>query len=125
LANKAFSHGGILRFNGQTMTIEPNKSACYACVFDSPPPKDTVPTCSSAGILGSVAGILGTIQATEALKYITGHGELLTNKLMIFDAASMDFDKLNIKRNPTCRVCGKNGIKKLSDYELVACDMKE
>jgi len=124
LANKPFSHGGILRFNGQTMTVKPNESACYACVFDSPPPKDKVPTCSSAGILGSIAGILGTIQATEALKYITGHGELLTDKLMIFDAAVMDFDKLNVKRNPTCRVCGENGIKKLSDYEPVTCDTK-
>lgn len=124
LAKKPFSHGGVLRFSGQTMTIIPHQSACYACVFDAPPPKDQVPTCSTAGILGSIAGMLGTIQATEALKYITGYGELLTNKLLIFDATTMDFDKLNVSKNPTCRVCGENGIKELKDYEQITCDTK-
>ncbi len=122
LANKAFSHGGILRFIAQTMTIVPHVSACYACVFDSPPPADSVPTCSSAGVLGSIAGILGSIQATEAIKYIIGTGELLSNKLLIVDAASMDFDKVKFVKNPECRVCGKNGIKKLSDYEQRVCE---
>jgi len=116
LSNKPFSHGGILRFNGQTMTILPHKSACYACVFDSPPPKGSVPPCRITGVLGSIAGMLGTIQATEAIKYLIGHGELLTDKLLIFDAASMDFDKVNFQKNPECRICGKNGIKELQDY---------
>ncbi|NPA73766.1 MAG: HesA/MoeB/ThiF family protein [Epsilonproteobacteria bacterium] len=116
LANKPFSHGGILRFNGQTMTIIPHKSACYACVFDSPPPKDSVPSCKITGVLGSIAGMLGTIQATEAIKYLIGYGELLTDKLLIFDAVSMDFDKVSFQRNPDCKVCGKNGIKELRDY---------
>jgi len=124
LANKAYSYGGILRFNGQSMTIKPNESACYACVFDSPPPTNMVPTCASAGILGAIAGILGTIQATEALKYITNYGTLLTNKLLIFDADSMDFDKLNVKKNPKCRVCGENGIKELKDYDTTICETK-
>ncbi len=124
LSNKPFSHGGILRFSGQTMTILPKKSACYACVFDSPPPPDSTPTCSSAGVLGSIAGILGTIQATEAIKYITDSGELLSDKLLIFDALSMDFDKISFKKNEECRVCGKNGIKELMDYEVQTCDME-
>jgi len=123
LANKAFSHGGILRFVAQTMTIVPNVSACYACVFDSPPPANSVPTCSSAGVLGSIAGVLGSIQATEAIKYITGAGELLTDKLLIADLASMDFDKIKFKKNPKCRVCGENGIKHLSDYEQRVCEV--
>jgi len=117
LADKAFSHGGILRFNAQTMTIIPHVSACYACIFDSPPPVDSVPTCSQAGVLGTIAGILGSIQATEAIKYLLDEGELLSDKLLIIDALSMDFDKVKFKKNPNCRVCGENGIKKLSDYE--------
>jgi molybdopterin/thiamine biosynthesis adenylyltransferase len=125
LANKPFSHGGILRFTGQTMTVVPNHSACYACIFDSPPPQQSVPTCSSAGVLGTIAGMLGTIQATEAIKYIVNYGELLTNKLLIFDAATMDFDKIKFDKNPECRVCGKNGIKQLKDYEQNICEDKK
>ncbi len=124
LANKPYSHGGILRFGGQTMTIKPNESACYACVFDRPPPKDAVPTCSSAGILGAIAGMLGTIQATEALKYIVGAGQPLYNSLLSFDAKTMNFRKINFKKNPKCRVCGGEGIKELKDYEAVVCESK-
>lgn len=124
LADIAFSHGGILRFIAQTMTIVPHESACYACVFDAPPPKDSVPTCSQAGVLGTVAGVLGSIQATEAVKYLTGNGELLINKLLIADMMGMDFDKVKFQKNPECRVCGKNGIKKLSDYEQNSCEVK-
>jgi molybdopterin/thiamine biosynthesis adenylyltransferase len=117
LANKPFSHGGILRFIAQSMTIIPHKSACYACVFDSPPPKESVQTCSEVGVLGTVAGVLGSIQATEAVKYLVGSGELLTDRLLIADLMSMDFDKVNFKKNPECRVCGGEGIKELRDYE--------
>ena len=124
LANKAFSHGGILRFNAQAMTIVPHVSACYACVFDTPPPADSVPTCSQAGVVGTIAGILGSIQATEAIKYLLDEGELLSDKLLIIDALSMDFDKVMFKKNPNCRVCGENGIKKLSDYEQSSCKVK-
>ncbi len=105
LAGKPFSHGGILGFEGQTLTHVPG-ATCYRCIFGAPPPKDAVPTCSQAGVLGAVAGMLGTIQATEILKFITGAGELLTNKLLIFDAATMNFRTVNIKRNPECRACG-------------------
>ncbi len=111
LMKKPFSHGGILKFMGQSMTILPGKSACYACVFDSPPPPESTPTCSNAGVLGTIAGMLGTIQATEAVKYLVGCGELLSNKLLIFDALSMDFDKIDLKKNEECRVCGKNRCK--------------
>lgn len=116
-----FSHGGILRFGGQSMTVAPRQSACYACLFDSPPPANSVPTCASAGILGSVAGILGTIQATEAIKVIAGFGEPLYNKLLSFDAKNMSFRNINIKRNPNCRVCSKNEIT-LKDYEAQNCE---
>ncbi len=116
LANKPFSHGGILGFYAQSMTVLPHKTACYACVFDSPPPKDVVKSCKTMGIIGSIAGILGTIQATEAIKYLIGYGELLTDKLLTIDASTMDFDKITFQKNPDCRVCGKNATKELQEY---------
>lgn len=123
LAQKPFSHGGILRFDGQTMTYVPGK-ACYRCVFASPPPENAVPSCSQAGVLGAVAGMLGTIQAAEALKYIIGKGELLTNRLLIFDALNMNFRTVEIKRNEDCPVCGsKPTITELKDYEQPVCDL--
>ncbi|MDR2678554.1 MAG: HesA/MoeB/ThiF family protein [Zoogloeaceae bacterium] len=124
LAKKPYSHGGILRFTGQTMTIRPRETACYACAFHRPPPAGAVPTCSSAGVLGAVAGILGTIQATEALKVILGVGEPLYNQLLGFDAKTMNFRKTALKPNPHCRVCAGTGIQKLEDYEQPVCDLK-
>jgi len=123
-AAKPFSHGGILRFNGQAMTYIPGE-ACYRCVFNAPPPKGAVPSCSQAGILGAVAGMLGTIQATEALRFLIGKGELLINRLLIFDALAMKFRESAFKRNPRCPVCGNNpSIKELKDEELPVCDLK-
>ncbi len=101
-----FSHGGILRFNGQTMTVIPGRTACYRCSFRKPPPPDAVPSCAQAGVLGAVAGMLGTIQAAEALKFITGAGELLVNSLLSFDAKSMQFRKIRLNRQESCPVCG-------------------
>ncbi|MDD5686585.1 MAG: molybdopterin-synthase adenylyltransferase MoeB [Elusimicrobia bacterium] len=125
MAKKPFSHGGILRFDGQTMTYVPGHT-CYRCVFQNPPPKNAVPTCSQAGILGSVAGILGTIQATEVLKYLIGKGRLLTDRLLIFNAFNMDFRTVKINRNSKCPVCGTNpSIIKLEDYEQTTCDLKK
>ncbi|MDK2805389.1 MAG: hypothetical protein PWQ94_553, partial [Thermoanaerobacterium sp.] len=86
LIKKPFSHAGIIRFEGQTMTYVPGEGPCYRCVFQDPPPKDAVPTCRQAGVLGVMGGIIGTIQATEALKYILGVGKLLTGYLLTFDA---------------------------------------
>ena len=98
MGEKPFSHGGILRFDGQTMTYVPG-SASYRCVFNGPPPPNSVPTCSQAGVFGAIAGMLGTIQAAEALKYIIGKGDLLTNRLLIFDALKMNFRTVNVKPN--------------------------
>lgn len=124
LAGKPFSHGGILRFDGQTLTHTPG-NACYRCVFKEAPPANSVPSCSQAGVLGSIAGILGTIQATEVLKYLTGVGELLTNRLLIFDAKSMNFRNVNVRKNRDCPVCGEHPvITALQELELPACDIK-
>ena len=96
MAGKPFSHGGILRFNGQTFTHLPG-TACYRCMFKEPPPAGAVPTCSQAGVLGAIAGMLGTIQAAETLKYFTGIGELLTNRLLTFDAKTMQFRTVPVR----------------------------
>ncbi len=125
LSGKAFSHGGIIRFSGQTMTYTPG-NACYRCLFHEPPPKGSVPSCSQAGVLGAIAGMLGTIQAAEALKYLTGTGELLTNKLYYFDTLKNEYRTVNVKRAPDCPVCGKHPtITELLDVEMPACDLKQ
>lgn len=122
IAGKPFSHAGILRFEGQTMTVVPRKSRCYRCLFREPPPAGSVPSCAEAGILGVVAGTLGTIQATEALKSILGKGDLLTDRLMIYDALAMRFRESRGARDPECAVCGDNPtILKPIDYGRPAC----
>lgn len=124
LAQKPFSHGGILRFEGQTFTYTPG-NACYRCVFDSPPPPNVVPTCSQAGVLGSIAGMLGTIQATEVLKFLVNKGELLTNRILTFNALSMDFRTIAFRKNPNCPICGEHpSITGLQTYDLPTCDIK-
>lgn len=121
LLNKPYSHGGILRFCGQSMSIRPGESACYACIFDAPPPDGSVPNCAQAGVFGAIAGMLGTIQAAEVLKIITGIGEPLFDTLLSFNSLSMEFRKTKLKKSPTCRVCGKNGITHLQDYTPTSC----
>lgn len=122
MENIPFSHGGILRFDGQTMTIVPGKSSCYRCTFRNPPPPDVVPSCSQAGVLGAIAGMLGTIQAAETLKYITGTGDLLTDTLLTFDAKSMNFRKVPLKKRKDCPICGEHpSITKLEDAAQAVC----
>ena len=117
-SNKPLSHGGIFRFDGQAITILPHKSACYRCLFSEPPPAGLVPSCQEAGILGAVAGIIGIIQANEVLKYILGIGELLTGKLLVFNALDSFFRQVKVSKDPKCPVCGENpSITKLIDYE--------
>ncbi|MDR1414408.1 MAG: HesA/MoeB/ThiF family protein [Odoribacteraceae bacterium] len=107
LAAKPFSTAGINRFNGQTLTRVPG-AACYRCLFPAPPSPDDTPTCSRAGILGAVAGILGAIQAAETIKIITGAGTPLTNRLLLVDAKTMNFKTVKIKKTPACPACGNH-----------------
>lgn len=125
LAKKPFSHGGILRFDGQTLTHLP-ETTCYRCVFHSPPPPNAVPTCSQAGVLGAIAGMLGTIQAAEALKFLTQTGDLLTNRLLTFNAKTMNFRTVNVKKNKKCPVCGEHpSITELVESEQAVCELKK
>lgn len=118
LTKKVVAHGAILRFEGQVTTIVPHDGPCYRCLFREPPPPGTVPTCQEAGVLGVLPGVVGTIQATEALKYILGKGKLLKGRLLLYNALDMEFREVKIPRDPDCPVCGKKPkIKKLIDYE--------
>ena len=118
-----FSHGGVLRFSGQTMTVVPGVSACYRCAFSNPPPRSAVPSTSQAGILGAVPGILGTIQAIEALKFVTKTGESLVNKLLTFDALCMDFRTIDLQKRRNCPLCGsKPTIRELYDVSAACGD---
>lgn len=124
-ARVPFSHAGILRFDGQLFTVIPGETACYRCLFKEPPPPSAVPSCSQAGVLGGVAGVIGCLQATEAMKYLLGIGELLTNRMLIFDALRMSFREARFNRNPRCPLCGENpSITELRDEEQAVCDLK-
>ena len=126
LEKKPFSHAGIIRFQGQLMTYVPDEGPCYRCVFKNPPPKDAVPTCKQAGVIGAMAGTIGTLQAMEAIKYLIGKGDLLTGKLLTYDALKMDFRKINLKRDCNCAVCGKKpSIHEPIDYEQQVCEETE
>lgn len=105
----AFNHAGIVRLQGQTMTVIPRKTACYRCFFREPPPPEEILSCQQAGILGAVAGTIGSIQATEAIKYLTGFEEdLLTDRLLTYDAKTMKFHSVEVKKDPACSACGKD-----------------
>ena len=106
LAGKTLVEAGILRYSGLVMTIRGGESACYRCVFNEPPPPGAVPTCSEAGVLGSVAGIIGGLQANEAIKVLTGVGEPLFDRLLQFDALRTEFYEVGIGRVAGCAVCG-------------------
>lgn len=123
-ADKPLVHGGILRFQGRVFSIIPKQSACYRCIFKNPPPPGLVASCQEAGILGVVAGIIGTIQATEALKIILGIGQPLTDRILDFDAHQTEFREVRTKRNPNCPLCGEDQkITKLFDYEQEICQL--
>lgn len=124
-AGKPLVHGGILRFDGRVSTIIPNQSACYRCVFRQPPPPGLVASCQEAGVLGVLAGVIGTIQATEALKLILGIGRPLTDRMLDFDARRMTFREIAVKRNPRCPLCGDHPtITELTDHEPEVCQMR-
>lgn len=124
MAKKPFSHAGIIRFKGQLMTYVPGEGPCYRCVFRDPPPKDAVPTCKQAGIIGAMGGVIGSLQAMEAVKYILGAGELLTGYLLTYDALKMEFRKVKLPKHvPDCPICGKHPtITKLIDYGQTVCE---
>lgn len=120
LAKKPLVHAGILRWDGQALTIIPGRGPCYRCLFPDPPEPGSVGTCAEAGILGAVAGILGAIQAAEALKILLGAGEPLVGRLFTINAQSMTARTITIARNPRCVLCGDSPtLTALPDYDAM------
>lgn len=118
-AKKPNVYGSIFRFEGQSTVFAPHLGGpCYRCLFPEPPAPGTVPSCAEAGVLGVLPGIIGTIQATEAIKLILGSGESLVGRLLHFDALKMKFREFNVRRDPQCPVCGESPtITDAIDYE--------
>ncbi len=99
-------HGSIYRFEGQATVFHPGEGPCYRCLYPSPPPPELAPSCAEGGVLGVLPGIVGSLQASEALKLVLGAGDTLTGRLLLFDALHTTFDEVTIRRNPECPVCG-------------------
>jgi adenylyltransferase/sulfurtransferase len=118
LLGKPNAYGSIFRFDGQASVFAAPGGPCYRCLYPEPPPPGLVPSCAEGGVLGVLPGIVGTIQATEAIKLITGAGETLAGRLLLFDALRMTFRTLKLRRDPECPVCGDNPtVTALIDYE--------
>jgi len=119
LLGKPNVYGSIFRFEGQATVFAPQQGGpCYRCLYPEPPPPGLVPSCAEGGVLGVLPGVIGTIQATETIKLLTGIGEPLIGRLMLYDALSMRFRELKLRRNPNCPVCGENPtVTALIDYE--------
>ncbi|APR76975.1 Sulfur carrier protein adenylyltransferase ThiF [Minicystis rosea] len=117
--NKPVVHGSIFRFEGQVTTFVPGSGGpCYRCLYPEPPPPHLAPSCQEAGVLGILPGIVGVIQATEAIKLLLGKGKPLNGRLLTYDSLRMKFGELKLRRDKTCPVCGDNPtIKEYIDYE--------
>jgi adenylyltransferase/sulfurtransferase len=111
-------YGSIYRFDGQLSVFDATRGPCYRCLFPEPPPPGLVPSCAEGGVLGVLPGIIGSMQANEALKLLLGIGEPLIGRLLLYNALDMSFDFVKLKKNPKCRVCGTEAdVKELIDYE--------
>lgn len=111
-------YGSIFRFDGQVSVFYAKEGPCYRCLFPEPPPPGLVPSCAEGGVLGVLPAVIGSLQATEALKLLLGIGDPLIGRLLLYNALDMSFDFIKLKKNPNCRVCGPNAdVTELVDYE--------
>jgi sulfur-carrier protein adenylyltransferase/sulfurtransferase len=118
MTGKPNAYGSIFRFEGQASVFAAEGGPCYRCLYPEPPPPGAVPSCAEGGVLGVLPGVIGTLQAVEAIKLVLGIGRPLIGRLLLFDALAMEWRSLNIKRDPACAVCGdKPTIDKLIDFE--------
>ncbi len=112
------AYGSILRFEGQASVFDAARGPCYRCVFPQPPPPGEVPSCAEAGVLGVLPGVIGTIQATEAIKLLLGAPETLIGRLLLYDAWTLRFRELRLRKDPDCPLCGTHPtIRELVDYD--------
>ncbi|MBS2021781.1 MAG: ThiF family adenylyltransferase, partial [Deltaproteobacteria bacterium] len=116
-------HGSIFRFDGQATTFVPSKGGpCYRCLFPEPPPLELAPSCQEAGVLGALPGIIGTVQAIEAIKVLLGKGEPLIGRLMLYDALEQRFREVKYAKDPECPACGKHPMTELlPEYTEASC----
>ncbi|MXV77497.1 molybdopterin-synthase adenylyltransferase MoeB [Candidatus Poribacteria bacterium] len=118
MLGKPIVHGSIFQFEGQVTVLYPGKGPCYRCVFREPPPEGLAPSCQEAGVFGVLPGIIGTIQAVEAIKVLLDIGESLIGTLLLFNALTMEFQRLKLRQDDGCPMCGeKPTITELIDYE--------
>ncbi|HVF40720.1 MAG TPA: molybdopterin-synthase adenylyltransferase MoeB [Gemmatimonadaceae bacterium] len=117
LLGKPNAFGSVLRFEGQASVFGAPDGPCYRCLFREPPPPGAVPSCGEAGVLGILPGLIGTIQATEAIKLLLGVGEPLIGRLLLVDALTMSFRSIRVQRDPECPACGTRELRELIDYE--------
>ena len=118
LSNTTLVHGSIFLFEGQATVFEPGEG-CYRCLYPTPPPPGMVPSCAEAGVFGVLPGIIGSIMAVETIKIVLGIGEPLVNKLLLFDALSMEFRTVKLRRDKSCPLCGDDPtVTELIDYEV-------
>jgi adenylyltransferase/sulfurtransferase len=118
LAGKTNVYGSIFRFDGQASVFAPRDGPCYRCLYPEPTPAALAPSCDEAGVLGVLPGVIGLIQATEAIKAILGRGELLKGRLLTYDALGMTFQQFRVRRDPRCAVCGDAPtIREVTDLE--------
>ena len=111
-------YGSIFRFEGQVSVFDAKEGPCYRCLFPEPPPPGLVPSCAEGGVLGILPGTVGALQATEAIKLILGIGQPLYGRLLLYDALTMEFNEVKLRKNPDCPVCGENPtVTELIDYE--------
>jgi len=117
LLGKPSVYGSIYRFEGQVSVFDSHRGPCYRCLYPEPPPPDLVPSCAEAGVLGVLPGLIGVLQATETVKLILGKGEPLVGRLLLYDALSLKFRELKVRKNPHCVICSPHATQKgLIDY---------
>ena len=121
ILGKPVVHGSIFRFEGQTTVFAPGQGPCYRCLFPEPPPAEMAPSCAEAGVLGVLPGIVGSLQAVEALKLILGIGEPLIGRLLLYDALETSFRELRLRRDPACPACGDHATIKTVEDIVFAC----
>ena len=121
ILGKPVVHGSIFRFEGQTTVFAPGQGPCYRCLFPEPPPAEMAPSCAEAGVLGVLPGIVGSLQAVEALKLILGIGEPLIGRLLLYDALETSFRELRLRRDPACPACGEQATIKTVEDIVFAC----
>ena len=117
MARKPLVHASILRFEGHASVFLPYEGPCYRCLFPEPPPPEMAPSCGEAGVLGVLCGVMGNIQANEAIKVVLGIGDSLAGRLLIYDALGMTFTELKVRRDPACPACGPDAHLEFRDYD--------